>query len=157
MLLWKEINAAVDTIRDKLNSSQLSNEDRQFECEKLNALLEIYNFLEIIKGLSEKSKEKFQFWVSEGKKRKEIADKMGMSVDAIRASTNRFDKRLRLIIGIETIKSIVDSSSAEAFEQTMGQFRHSTSPDNLLNNKVARQFLIELKGNFIPNQRNERT
>lgn len=44
MLLWKEIYAAVDTIRDKLNSTQLSNEDRQFERKKLHALLETYQF-----------------------------------------------------------------------------------------------------------------
>lgn len=156
MLLWKEIHAAVHTIRDKLNSTQLSNEDRQFERKKLHALLETYQFLCIIENFSEKSKDKFLIWGSEGKKRKEMADRLGMSVDAIRASNNRFDNKLRMIIGVDIIRSILNSSSEEVLEQTMEQFRHNTSPENLSNNEVFRKLSIELSGKLTPNQRNER-
>ncbi|MED1746644.1 hypothetical protein [Brevibacillus borstelensis] len=156
MLLWKEIHAAIHTIRDKLNSTQLSNVERQFEHKKLHALLETYQFLCIIENFSEKSKDKFLIWGSEGKKRKEIADRLGMSVDAIRASNNRFDNKLRMIIGVDIIRSILNSSSEEALEQTMEQFRHNTSPENLSNNEVFRKLSIELSGKLTPNQRNER-
>lgn len=85
-----------------------------------------------------------------------MADRLGMSVDAIRASNNRFDNKLRMIIGVDIIRSILNSSSEEALEQTMEQFRHNTSPENLSNNEVFRKLSIELSGKLTPNQRNER-
>lgn len=156
MLLWKEIHAAIHTIRDNLNSTQLNNENRHFEYKKLHALLEIYQFICIIENFSEKSKEKFQLWGSEGKRRKEMADRLSMSVDAIRASNNRLDKKLRLIIGADIIRSILNSSSEEALERTMEQFRHNTRPENLSNNEVFRKLSMELSDKLTPNQRNER-
>lgn len=126
MLLWEKIQSSLSVIEDRLHSQNLSDESKKLEYRKCLALAELLSVIDLIGNLTEKSKIKYELWLNrgyKGKKRKDTADDLGMTSDAIRASILYFENRLEFFVGEDIVEDIVGCKTNEELEKVVGQFR----------------------------------
>lgn len=123
-MLWWQITEAVSTIQKRLKSKELNDADKGLELQKLNTIHAIIVSLGELSSLRKESKEKFEMWVnkSSGKNSSKQAVKYNTTTDSLRAKIIYFDNKLRVVVGDQTIASIVSASSADELIAIMDQF-----------------------------------
>ncbi|MOA15272.1 hypothetical protein D3C78_1354230 [compost metagenome] len=123
-MLWWQITEAVSTIQKRLKSKELNDADKMLEYMKLDTINHIVLLLGELSNLSEKSKLRYEMWInkSTGRNSSKQAAKYGITTDSLRSKIIYFDNKLRVLVGDQTIASIVSTSSADELIAIMDQF-----------------------------------
>lgn len=111
MLLWEKIYAGMNEIEQELLSQGLTDEARGLLNKKMVSLSDVFLFIQHIGQSTEKSTLKFEVWKNRGKNQMEAAEKLGMSIDGLRATIWYFNSRIENIVGEDTVGRIVNCKS----------------------------------------------
>ncbi|GIO72072.1 hypothetical protein J27TS7_15860 [Paenibacillus dendritiformis] len=123
-MLWWQITEAVSTIEKNLKSKEFNDADRELEFQKYKTIQTIILSLGELSNLSEKSKLRYEMWInkSTGRNSSKQAAKYGITTDSLRSKIIYFDNKLRVLVGDQTIASIVSATSVEQLVAIMNQF-----------------------------------
>lgn len=130
VLLWEEILASLNVIGTRLQQLELTDEGRYLENRKRQFLVELFMLIQHIGKSTEKSSMKYEAWLNKGNNRKESSEKLGMTVDGLRATIWYFNSRLENIVGADTVTIIVNCKTQHELSEIENRLRSRFSSLN---------------------------
>lgn len=115
MIFPKKLENAIITVKNKLPESDPFSDTTQIQQSKLDALMEIVNFVKQMNYIKRpRVKEKFSFFLRSKYDYQETATHFGTSRNSIDVMVSRVSRQLESLVGKETIDMILQEKVSEA-------------------------------------------